>query len=214
MAKKPFFYDDCRSGDRLAREWTRIVGVDNLTVEYQTDIGRFAYTITRAGAGSLHQWNWMVAPSMVNFESVSLFKKNSAAPNASSNGFGLLFDSVDTNNVSDVAKTDAIYFGRRASGVYYYKYWNMAVTNDIWYYWKVRKVNRDVRLKFWQYGTAEPDWQYTQTSPPPTSSNENPVRYQPHPNGKFGIQTFLFSVGDWAKIADIRITPIPRTGGP
>ena len=212
--KRAIYYDDCRDAVRLAREWTRIYGSDNLSVEYQTDIGKFAYTITRTAGATLHQWLWMASQSMVCFDAYYMFKKNMAAPNEDKSSFGIMFNSIDFNNYSYVFKTDSLYFERRIAGVPYYKYWSLDLTNNIWYAVRVRKNLKDVRAKIWQYGTVEPDWQYTQTFPAPTGSNENPVNFQPRGGSKFGIATYLCAVGDWAKISDIRITPIPRTGGP
>ena len=209
-----FYRDDCRSGDRLAREWTRIAGADNLSVEWQADIGKFAYTITRVGVQASHIWRWMASPSMPCFDVYYLSKKNMQAPNQNRPCLsGLMFDTIDTNNYSLVGGSDQLYFGRFFGGVYYYKLWVVSLTNDVWYAVRVRRNQKDVRLKIWQYGTAEPDWQYTQSTAP-GASNENPVRFQVRGGSTFGIVDYLYAVGDYCKIADLRITPIRKVGGP
>ena len=206
-----FFYDDCRSADRLAREYTRIVGADNLLVEYQADIGKFAYTVTRTGS-ALCTWLIKSTQSSNSFQATFLFKKFNAAPNTAWGSFGVAWDGIDVNNISQCLKTDVLYFERYVGGVRYYKFWASGLTNDIWYNYKLRRNGKDVRIKIWQYGTSEPDWQHTNYEAP-GGSNENPLKYSFRP-GNFGIVTYWPTVGDWSKIADIRITPIRKVGGP
>jgi hypothetical protein len=66
-------------------------------------------------------------------------------------------------------------------------------------------------MKYWQYGTAEPNWMINNISGGWNGRVTDASSYIP---GYIVIGGTKNAIGDTFKLADIRITPVPRTGGP
>ena len=210
-----FFYDDCRSADRLAREYTRVSAGEDLVVEYQPSIGKFAYVTTKTTATTRREWFIKSISDMPTFECYYLFSKNYQAPSQSYGGFGITYWAKDQSNLNVFEFSDAVYFVKFTSGLGPYGEWftyPVIPVNDSWYHVRFRRNVSNLKMKMWLYGTAEPDWQrYVGLAP--AGSNENPPRPVPYGHN-IGLTTFLFQNGDYCKIADLRITPIRKVGGP
>lgn len=73
MAKKPFFYDDCRSGNRLAREYDQSAPAC-WSQEYNSPYQAYRYTV----AGGVNYITLMSEPPRTNFEVNVTMKTNNA----------------------------------------------------------------------------------------------------------------------------------------
>jgi hypothetical protein len=199
-----FFYDDCRSGDRLAREWTQTTPAA-WSVVYENN--RFWYRTVNHNAA---EYNVLMSiPTISNFELTSVVKfDDTGLPGSRSLGFVF-------NKGRTVTAGPAIMIWIGTGGVfriyvYYSGGWFLfssvafATVSGTLYSVKIRVGGKSVKAKIWIYGTAEPDWTIT-------GYVTFPLSVTPANNGVFSIYAETPAIIKfWS---DIRITPIPRTGG-
>ena len=207
-----FFADRCNDSLRLTREYTVAIGPAPIVY---LDGQRFCYKWTAVGASSPYiTLQSFRAPA--TYEMVCLIKKNIQAPDNNKMGFQNYFTWRSGTNYYKVGVVSNIDINRIATGVTTWS--NLVVpsptyTNDIWYNYKFRASDRDVRVKIWQLGVAEPNW---------TANNlvwvaggaENPIKRTRPLGDIIGFGTYFPVAGDTLQISDIRITPIRKVGGP
>jgi len=210
-----FFYDNCRSADRLAREYT--VRSGNAPVVY-LDGSRLCYRWT--GTAAVLVDHRMTLQSFVpsgTYELSVLFRKNVPSfPTAGS--FFTYYAFRDINNYYWTAFLDAVFFSRIVGGVSFGTFiqpYVPTLVDSTWYNVKIRHGSTTEFIKWWQLGTAEPNWIYTSDTTGTAGGSERPMRKKmPAGAGYFGIGVRTYAVGEWAEVSDIRITPIRKVGGP
>jgi len=207
MVKRAIFYDDCRDASRLAAEYTLSGTAPNVYL----DGNRFCYRWDATG----FQTNRIVLmgfePSK-EFELTFLFKKNAIAVPAYGDmdiwwayraGPGTYYQNYNT---------DVNYFIRQPENLG--KWFTYVMNNAVWYVYKLRVSNANVLAKHWLLGTSEPDWMFNCKQGPFAGGNESSLNLLGKMSGKIAFAQMARQAGEYLEIADIRITPIPRTGGP
>jgi hypothetical protein len=209
-----FFYDDCKSGDRLAREYTAVVG-PTPTAYLDGSIPCYKWV---SAAGGTHGY-YITIDSFLpsgDFEIFLKFKKNiQIYPD--SPALQIYYTFRSTVDSFQFGYSDQSYFNRLFPGgsVYCTQTWPRVVPSDTWFNFRGRFTTALSKTKYWQVGLAEINWDVFTSKSIGTSGTERPIHVtRPPGDGKIGIGYVSFGVGDYIEIADIRITPVPKTGGP
>jgi len=209
-----FFYDDCRSGDRLAREYTLVNESGNFTTVqyYDAPFNTYQLSDSTGGTRSCELILMSMTPSG-EFEVYFKFKKlASVLPNA-----GLVH-----LNYARRSSTERYYFSM-SDNVYCYRvtaaggfgtyYTYAALTNDVWYEFRIRLLNTKIMAKWWLLGTAEPNW-IIDSNGTGSGGTERPMRHKRPPgSGNFALGMLSYAVTNYLRYRDIRITPVRKVGG-
>ena len=205
-----FFYDDCRSGDRLAREYTLLTGA---TPTVYLDGSRLCYRWVATGVLSNNILLASFKPSG-EYELTYMCKKNfAAAPLALTENY------IDYRAATEwyrIGLYGEVYLTHQTpTGVPYNRYNAIAFTNNIWYKMKIRVGVRAIMMKVWQEGLAEPDWWINfKTSTVIAYGIEPRITIRRPFSSGIALGFYSVTVGDTMEISDIRITPIRKVGGP
>jgi hypothetical protein len=210
-----FFYDDCRSADRLAREYT-LRGSGVAPVAY-IDNGVFCYRwVAVAGTKSNYTTIQSFTPSG-EFEITYKLKKNLQSPEDAWIPLDIYYSWRSTTDLYLTDISDQLYFWRYTPIATYYSYSPATggpFTQDVWYNVKFRCTTKLSQLKTWLVGVAEPNWDVF-NSKSVVLGNEKPLKITRPPGaGLIGIGGATYHAGDVFEMTDIRITPVPKTGGP
>jgi hypothetical protein len=209
MVKRAIFYDDCRDASRLAAEYALQLG-SMPTVYYDPTIGKFSYkwiqTATSQQYITLNSFQ-----TSGSFEITHLFKTHNTV-GAGYEGKGIMFYYSWRSNSDTyyVALWDQYYFQSPYGQNYFGA---MLPGNDVWSCYKIRVNGSSVLSKIWLNGTSEPNWMWNSRTIGTGTDKPNTVRRSLGGTVGFGC-LWLNAAGATHQIADIRITPIPRTGGP
>ena len=195
-----FFYDDCRSGDRLAREYTLYLGAALPTVTL--DGTRFTYRWEAVNAGMILNSFLLTSTWELTFKmkyNIALFRQLRIYPS---------MRSVTDRYEFDISFGDQIYWSMNGL----FGGWSPAPApvQNTWWYVKIRNDGAKTLFKFWIEGAAEPNWQNNTSSP----SGGIRLRYPRPMSGRIGFSALCSTAGEYIEIADIRITPIRKVGGP
>lgn len=212
MGARGFYYDDCRSTDRLSRDWTP-VGADVWSVGYDSAIGKSFYRITSAVGG----WDQLINKSLrvgMPLE-VHFLVRSSLAANGPKCG-------VQIKGRNDSRGDMDIGFHLHTSII-----WAEATYNTIgtwagsgmvavyapntWFNVKAR-FDRDLKCKVWKLGDAELDWGLTAYY---KGALPNGVQWTGPPvkSGYFSLISEAVA-GNTYDYADIRVAPVRRAGWP
>ena len=205
-------YDNCRDATRMAREWT-IEGGGTWVVGYDATIGKFYYRCTTAGVSFYQLINKSIIFGMP-IEVYCLMRSDFATgPRMGVEMKG----GADTRGAFDVGvhlHSATIWLEASYNAVIGWDSVAMPLVWNIntWYNVKVR-FDRFIKVKIWLYGTAEPNWSFVDyyRIPLPNGVLNYRSRVQ---KGYFALISNQSAGVINTDYADIRITPIPRTGGP
>jgi len=188
------FDDRCNSGDKLVREWLQGTPA-NWSQAYLSPYQTYRVVNGAASVNTL-----MSMPPASNFEVDFKFFMDNASPELGCylrKGRNTTDGELGDILALFISGTLRLYFCDPGFTLIV----SPALVLDItkWYQFKAQIINRTVRYKAWIVGTSEPDWLATQYL----------TRWYMKKNGTIGIR----SGANNKNIADIRITPIPKTGG-
>ena len=214
MASGRFFADDCRSQDRLAREWTKLVGTNPFIPAYQSDIGKYAYAVSAPPDTTTYQLKSYKPPQA--FEFTCLWKKHTASIQGN---FELWFAAQGASLITSYAirfmlinDAEIIAYNynavcRSSTKAYTASY---PFADDTWYNIKVRFDGNKLMAKWWARGTSEPGWLLDSDS----GFAVVVAGSWPNRNGMINLGFYRVGAGESYAVADIRITPIRRAGWP
>jgi hypothetical protein len=200
MVKRAIFYDDCRDASRLAAEWSQRTPA-SWTVLYSSP--RYFYNVTTA----IDEICTLMSISPIrDFELQILVKSNNVSADIGvwiRHGRDVVFAGVPgdifiwlTGGLTQLYEYSAPGVGVLLVSVDDGVVWDV----NKWYSLKIRAQGDVVKIKIWEYGLSEPDWNYSQYL----------TRLPKNSNGTVSLRAINRTAG----FSDIRITPIPRTGGP
>jgi hypothetical protein len=199
MVSRAIFYDKCNDGQRLLAEWIQTT-VNWSVVQYD---GKFCYTEPNATSSSLI---WSAIGKLSDLEMTFLLGTQGL-------DIGIIIRKRD--NVGPYSDGDLHVLVTAANLLAYERYagvWNLLIsvahgvvlplaTGLFWF--KTRMVGNRLLSKIWLKTSPEPGWIL--------STYATYQRFGCNKNGFVGLHTG----GTGPKyVSDIRVTPIPRTGGP
>ena len=198
-----FFYDDCRSGDRLAREYTVIAG----TWSSQYASPYFVYQCEdSAGVNDIMYLASFQHPRMFDIRALV----NIVSSTHANKQIGLIASYALLAGAADVSNSIQLILRQNIPDLYLFGptfaiSTPMTINLNTWYYLRLMYNGTNVKGKAWQRGTQEPDWQAAAK----VSSKSGSGGWLSRQGQVFGLR----SISSLNRVADIRITPIPRTGG-
>jgi hypothetical protein len=201
MVKRAIFYDDCRDASRLAAEWTQTTPA---AWSVYNDGTRFSYRCsTTVEINTLMS----ILPSK-DFEIYMKIKSASVLGN-----IGVLLRKARNAADADTASV-LVWFNGGNISIYIYDGSYQILTSvafawsaNQWYEFRGRVRGETFQAKAWLLGTPEPDWIVTTYNTRQTLGGR---RIAPC---TIGTRQQADIAGVARDYADIRVYPIPRTGG-
>jgi len=212
-----FLYDDMRSADRWNREYTASDAAITATpAQYDATIGKFYTRLNIAAAGPQFKWFFNMSQQFKNFDLRLITRSNNAF--ASRSWFCIMASRLNYSGIGvGIVAVNTTVKWIKAPFIYY-NFTGAPYTppTNTWCNVRFQKDSRAWKQKWWLYGVQEPDWTAVQATGDMTTSGTNLMNqgYTNQPQ-YIGFGSYSDAVNAiYQDIADIRITPIRKVGGP